>query len=427
MADTPNPVQQRERRDDDASASTPAPTPATVQTPGAPTLGSRSDDAPGQSAGDLAGRRSRLTRNTLPRWTWLAVLAGSAVVAAAVSALPGFSVPLWLVLTAVLHVIVSYVVTRLRVGRRKATDGLWTNLVHLAFLTALLPLVSVIWSVVSVGLPGLIEPGFFASDMRGIDGTIDQASQEQGAAVLGGIRHAIIGSLLITIAATVISVPIGLLTSIYLVEYSRGGPLARAITFFVDVMTGIPSIVAGLFAGAAMAWFLSTVNTLTGAFGGIRSTMGITAAIALSVLMIPVVVRTTEEMLRVVPNELREASYALGVRKWRTILKVVIPTAISGIASGVTLAIARVIGETAPILVTAGFVVNVNWNLFSGWMTALPVYIYRQFQNPTSPNFSDPSHQRAWAAALVLIIIVMLLNLIARLVAKVFAPKQTGH
>ncbi|MDZ5078168.1 phosphate ABC transporter permease PstA [Nesterenkonia sp. HG001] len=375
----------------------------------------------------IAGRRSRLTQNTLPRWVPLAVLGGSAVAGAAVTALTGFSLAVWLIVTAVLYVVVSYVVTRARVNRRKATDGLWTNLVHLAFLIALLPLVSVLWSVTSVGLPGLIEPGFFASDMRGIDGTIDQASQEQGAAVLGGISHAIVGSLLITVAATVISVPIGLLTSIYLVEYSRGGPLARAITFFVDVMTGIPSIVAGLFAGAAMAWFLSTAGALTGAFGGMRSTMGITAAIALSVLMIPVVVRTTEEMLRVVPNELREASYALGVRKWRTILKVVIPTAISGIASGVTLAIARVIGETAPILVTAGFVVNVNWNLFSGWMTALPVYIYRQFQNPTSPNFSDPSHQRAWAAALVLIIIVMLLNLIARLIAKVFAPKTSGR
>lgn len=394
-------------------------TPADVEAPGPTT---RPEDSDG-----LSGRRSSLTQNTLPRWLWLVVLLGSAVVGSAVSALMGFNLAIWFIITAVVYVLVSYVVARTRVSRRKATDGLWTNLVHLAFIIALMPLVSVIWSVTSVGLPGLIEPGFFASDMQGIDGSTDQASQEEGTPVLGGIYHAVIGSLLITVAATVISVPIGLLTSIYLVEYSRGGPLARAITFFVDVMTGIPSIVAGLFAGAAMVWFLSTVNALTGAFGGIRSTMGVTAAIALSVLMIPVVVRTTEEMLRVVPNELREASYALGVRKWRTILKVVIPTAISGIASGVTLAIARVIGETAPILVTAGFVVNVNWNLFSGWMTALPVYIYRQFQNPTSPNFSDPSHQRAWAAALVLILIVMLLNLTARVIAKFFAPKTSGR
>ena len=382
--------------------------------------------APG-AAGARPNRRNTLTQNTLPRWLWTAVLGGSIVLGAAISSAIGFNLALWFIFSAVLYVVVSYVVTRSRVSRRKATDQLWKNLIYLAFVIALLPLISVIWSVTSVGIPGLLESGFFASDMQGIDGSVDQASQQDGSDVLGGIKHALIGSLLITIAATVISVPIGLLTSIYLVEYARGGLLSRAITFFVDVMTGIPSIVAGLFGGAAVAWFLTTVNSWTGLLPGLRSTMRITAANALSVLMIPVVVRTTEEMLRVVPNELREASYALGVRKWRTVLKVVIPTAISGIASGVTLAIARVIGETAPILVTAGFVVNVNWNLFQGWMTALPVYIFRQFQNPTSPNFSDPSHQRAWAAALVLIIIVMLLNLLARLIAKIFAPKKAGR
>ena len=143
--------------------------------------------------------------------------------------------------------------------------------------------------------------------------------------------------------------------------------------------------------------------------------------------MIPVVVRSTEEMLRVVPNELREASYALGVRKWRTIVKVVLPTSISGIASGVTLAIARVTGETAPILVTAGYIATTNWNVFNGWMTALPVYIYRQLVNPTAPAAPDPSIARAWAAALVLIVIVMLLNLVARVIAKAFAPKKTGR
>ncbi|WP_010524650.1 phosphate ABC transporter permease PstA [Nesterenkonia sp. F] len=384
--------------------------------------------APEDDSLQTRGRtRSRLTQNAQPRWQWLVVLAVSAVLGSALSALIGFNVAGWLIFTAVLHVVITYVITLTRVNRRRATDQLWRNLIFIAFLIALLPLVSVIWSVVSVGVPGLLAPGFLSSDMQGITGTVDEASQTEGTAVLGGIRHAIIGSLVITVAATVISVPIGLLTSIYLVEYARGGLLSRAITFFVDVMTGIPSIVAGLFAGAAMAWFLGTLNAVTGLFGSMSSTMGITAAVALSVLMIPVVVRTTEEMLRVVPNELREASFALGVRKWRTILKVVIPTAVSGIASGVTLAVARVIGETAPILVTAGYVVNTNWNLFQGWITALPVYIYRQFVNPTSPAFSEPSHQRAWAAALVLIIIVMLLNLIARIIAKVFAPKTSGR
>ncbi|MGJ9406718.1 phosphate ABC transporter permease PstA [Nesterenkonia aurantiaca] len=399
---------------------TPTPTPASVQGPsGAPGLTEPSSNG--------VPRRSSLTQNTLPSWLWIAMLGGSVILGAALSALLGFNLATFFIFTALVYVISSYIVTRTRVNRRRATDGLWTNLVYLAFLIALMPLVSVIWSVASVGIPGLMAPGFMSSDMQGITGLVDQASQTEGTPVLGGIAHALIGSLLITLAATVISVPIGLLTSIYLVEYAKGGPLSRAITFFVDVMTGIPSIVAGLFAGAAMAWFLSVFSGVTGLLTTQRSTLGITAAIALSVLMVPVVVRTTEEMLRVVPNELREASYALGVRKWRTILKVVLPTAISGIASGVTLAIARVIGETAPILVTAGFVVNTNWNLFQGWMTALPVYIFRQFQNPTSPNFSDPSEQRAWAAALVLILIVMGLNLFARLIAKLFAPKQAGR
>lgn len=179
-------------------------------------------------------------------------------------------------------------------------------------------------------------------------------------------------------------------------------------------MTGIPSIVAGLFAASFFAW----------AFNDPSMRMGFVAAVALSVLMIPTVVRNAEEMLRIVPNELREASYALGVRKWRTITKVVIPTAISGIASGVTLAIARVIGETAPILVTAGFVTSINWNAFGGWMATLPTYIYYQIMTPTSPFAAAISEGRAWSAALVLIIIVMILNLIARLVAKIFAPKS---
>ncbi|GHD13120.1 phosphate ABC transporter permease PstA [Zhihengliuella salsuginis] len=361
--------------------------------------------------------RSRLTVGQKPRWTWAACLAGSAVVAAAVLALIGFNVAGWAVLTAVLYVASMYVSTVVLENRRKATNGLWTNLVFGAFVIALLPLVSVLWTVLSIGLPGLLAPGFLASDMLGITGAVDQQSVNEGTSVLGGVAHALVGSLLITIGATVISVPIGLLTSIYLVEYSRGGFFSKAITFFVDVMTGIPSIVAGLFAAGLMM-------TLVGPGTNV---MGFSAVLALSVLMIPVVVRSTEEMLRVVPNELREASYALGVRKWRTILRVVIPTSISGIASGVTLAIARVIGETAPILVTAGVAIQTNWNLFQDWMMSLPVYIYRQMMFPTAPSAPDASEQRAWAAALVLIIIVMLLNLLARFIAKAFAPKKSGR
>lgn len=365
--------------------------------------------------------KSRLTQGQKPTWTWIAVLVGSLILGAAATALLGggaaFSVGGWLVLSFILYVVAMYIVTRVIENGRKATDGLWRNLIYGAFLLALLPLVSVIWTVLSQGIPGLMNPGFFASDMNGVTGAVDLKTAREETNPLGGIQHAVVGSLLITLTATLISVPIGLLTSIYLVEYGRDGWLSKAITFFVDVMTGIPSIVAGLFAAGVMAALV----------GRGANVMGFSAAVALSVLMIPVVVRSTEEMLRVVPNELREASYALGVRKWRTILKVVIPTAISGIASGVTLAIARVIGETAPILVTAGVALTTNWNMFKDWMMSLPVYIYRQLMNPTAPGAPDISSERAWGAALVLILIVMILNLVARIIAKAFAPKKTGR
>ncbi len=259
----------------------------------------------------------------------------------------------------------------------------------------MVPLVSLGITVVSNGM-ARIDAEFFNSSMRNITG--------EG----GGALHAMVGTLLITLAATIISVPLGLLTSIYLVEYGRG-KLAKTITFLVDVMTGIPSIVAGLFAYAAFALFLGP---------GVR--MGIIGAVSLSVLMIPVVARSSEEMLRLVPNELREASYALGVAKWLTIMKVVLPTSIAGITTGIMLSISRVIGETAPLLITAGFTASMNYNLFSDRMQSLPVYVYTQFANQGNPAFAF--FERAWAAALVLILIVMALNLVARFVAFKFSP-----
>lgn len=376
--------------------------------------------------------RSSLTSSQKPSWTWMAVLAGALAAAAGLTFLltgGGFSVGGFAVLLGILFVAGMYVADRILENRRRATDNLWRNLIWGAFLLALVPLVSVIWSVVSTGLPTLIShPKVMFYDMAGVTGADDAAyvaGGEAAGSLPGGFVHALIGTVLITVIATVISVPIGLLTSIYLVEYGRDNWFSRAIVFFVDVMTGIPSIVAGLFAFAAMQVVMEAVlGPGPAAMQSVK--MGFSAAIALCVLMIPVVVRSTEEMLRVVPNELREGSYALGVRKWRTIFKVVLPTAISGIASGVTLAIARVAGETAPILVTAGFAMNINWNPFDNWMTALPVFIYRQLIAPTSPTTPDPSLERAWAAALVLIVIVMGLNLIARVIAKAFAPK-TGR
>ena len=294
--------------------------------------------------------------------------------------------------------------------RRHGIDRAMRVVVTGAFLVAMVPLVSLVWIVVSEGYQRL-SPYFLVVSMRGVFGGMDA----------GGIYHAILGTLLVTGAAAVISVPIGLMTAVYLVEYGRG-PVARAVTFFVDVMTGIPSIVAGLFAYALFAIFFGP---------GVR--MGVAGAVALSVLMIPVVVRSTEEMLRLVPNELREASLALGVPKWRTIVKVVLRTSAAGIVTGVMLAVARVIGETAPLLITLGVVDSINSDLFEGRMMTLPVFIYRQYSQglvPCRPDQLDCiatiNFDRAWAAALVLVGIVLLLNLLARVVARRFAPAK-GH
>jgi phosphate transport system permease protein len=282
-------------------------------------------------------------------------------------------------------------------GRRKATDRLVTTLVTSAFGLALLPLVSILWIVISKGSK-VLSTEFFTYSMRNVVGPG------------GGIYHALIGTLLITGAAAAISIPIGLFTSIYLVEYGQQNGLARWIRFLVDVMTGIPSIVAGLFAYALFALIFGD---------GIR--LGIGGSVALSVLMIPVVVRSCEEMLKLVPNELREAAYALGVPKWRTVAKVVLPTALAGIVTGITLAIARVIGETAPLLIIAGTTDSVNMDLFHERMATLPVFAYSSITSPGFPP--QPSIDRAWGAALVLLLIVMLLNLIARLVSFFFSPK----
>ena len=289
-----------------------------------------------------------------------------------------------------------YLVSRVIEGKRKSADRLVTMLVTGAFALAVVPLVSLAWTVIERG-SARFDIEFFTFSMRNIVGAG------------GGAYHAIVGTLQITGLATLISVPIGIMTAIYLVEYARG-PLARAVTFFVDVMTGIPSIVAGLFAYAAFVVIFGP---------GVR--MGIGGAIALSVLMIPVVIRATEEMLKIVPNELREASYALGVPKWLTVTKVVLPTALAGIATGVMIAIARIIGETAPLLIIAGFTSSTNFNPFDERMMTLPVFVYTSYANQGAD--AQTYIDRAWTGALVLMLIVMLLNLFARLVSKYFSPK----
>jgi phosphate transport system permease protein len=352
--------------------------------------------------GATPGIVNSLTTGRLPQWApWTIFVSSWAVMCAifgftAAGSGTDFNIALALVLGTVLFDVAIFVITYLVEGFRQAKDRVVTSLVATAFVLALIPLISLLYTVVINGL-GRFDLQFFTNSMRNVVG--------EG----GGALHAIVGTLLITGMAALISVPVGLLTAIYLVEYGRG-PLARAITFFVDVMTGIPSIVAGLFAFALFAMLFNDPGIRFG-FGG---------SVALSLLMIPVVVRSSEEMLKLVPNELREASYALGVPQWLTIMKIVIPTSIAGITTGVTLAIARVIGETAPLLIISGFTASMNYDLFSDRMMSLPVYVYTQYANPGSDV--QLYLERAWTGALTLILIVMLLNLIARLVAKIFSP-----
>jgi phosphate transport system permease protein len=297
---------------------------------------------------------------------------------------------------------------------RKRKDLFMRVLIAAAFVVALVPLVSVLWTAISKGVKRL-NINFLTYNMEGVIGGNPTPSGGYG-----GILHAIIGTLLVTFGAMLISIPIGLLCAVYLVEYAHNGKLAKSIALLVDVMSGIPSIVAGLFA----------FSMFTIVFGP-GSLSGFQGSVALSLLMIPTVVKSSEEMLKVVPADLREAAYALGVTKQRTITKIVLRTALPGIVSGVILAIARVIGETAPLLMTAGYISSTNLNLFSGQMTTLPVYVYQEYSKltvtcPASANANCVTTipmERAWAGALTLIVIVLLLNLLGRLVAKVFAVK----
>ncbi len=356
----------------------------------------KNDDASHETVADRSTHMT-LSRPRLPRWAPLLVAVLGACASAILALALGWGLVAWVVLAVALYGVALPVWSRLVENQRAAKDRLVTTLVWVAFSLALLPLFSLVWTVVKNGFPAL-SAEFFTYSMRNVVG--------EG----GGIYHAIIGTLLVTLAASVISVPIGLMSAIYLVEYG-GGRMARVVTFLVDVMTGIPSIVAGLFAYALFVLFFGE---------GVR--MGFGGAVALSLLMIPVVVRSSEEMLKLVPHELREASYALGVPKWRTIVKVVLPTAMAGLITGVMLAVARVAGETAPLLIIAGSTDSVNMNLFGERMMTLPVFIYYSYMQPgVPPEFGQ---ERAWGAALVLIAIVMALNLLARAVGRFFSPKS---
>lgn len=293
----------------------------------------------------------------------------------------------FVVVFVLVYAVAQTVASFAREGRRQAKDRLLTLGIRLAVAAALLPLGLVLGYTVYRGI-GIVNGSFLSHSMKGV-GPLDAG---------GGIYHAMIGTLEQVLLTMLIAVPLGLLVAVYLAEYGRGR-FASLTRFVVDVMTGVPSIVAGLFIYAF--WVIP------------RGPSGFAAALALSILMLPVIVRSAEEMLKLVPDSLREASYALGVPKWKTILRVVLPTASAGITTGVMLAVARVTGETAPLLLTAQSLDAINSDPFNGRQSALASYVYDQASS-AGDNFVD----RAWGAALVLILIVLVLYVAARLLTR---------
>jgi phosphate transport system permease protein len=273
--------------------------------------------------------------------------------------------------------------------RRRVVDRSATAILGVAVAAAFLPLVAVLIFTVSRGVERL-SPSFLWHSMKAV-GPLD---------AYGGVYHAMLGTLEQVGIACALAVPLGLAVALYLSELGRGR-LAVAVRFAIDVMTGIPSIVAGLFIYAA--WVLALHQGYS----------GFAAGVALAILMLPVVVRASEEMLRLVPADLREASYALGVPRWRTTLSVVLPSAASGITTGVTLAIARVTGETAPLLLTAFGADAINRDPTHGPQSSLPLFVFTQ-----AGSASRLAVQRAWAGALVLVAVVLLLTVVARLATR---------
>jgi phosphate transport system permease protein len=284
--------------------------------------------------------------------------------------------------------------------RRRLANGTASVLVTLSVMVALIPLVWVLFAVSAKGLTAVRSSEWWTH------------SQAQLTAFLpgGGAYHAIVGTVMQGLVCAVISIPIGIFVAIYLVEYGGGTRLGKLTTFMVDILTGVPSIVAALFIYALC------IATL----GLPRS--GFAVSLALVLLMLPVIVRATEEMLRIVPMDLREASYALGVPKWKTILRIVIPTALSGILTGVMLALARVMGETAPLLILVGYAQSMNFDMFNGFMGSLPGMMYDQISAGADAN--PVPTDRLWGAALTLILLIAILNIGARFIAKIFAPKK---
>jgi phosphate transport system permease protein len=287
--------------------------------------------------------------------------------------------------------------------RRRTANTVATVLVTSSVFVALMPLTWVLYSVVAKGFNTVKSSEWWTHSQA------DMTAFLPG----GGAYHAIVGTLLQGLVCAAISIPIGLFVAVYLVEYGGGTAMGKLTTFMVDILTGVPSIVAALF---IYALWIATI-------GFPRS--GFAVSLALVPLMLPVIVRATEEMLRIVPMDLREASYALGVPKWKTITRIVLPAGMSGIVTGIMLALARVMGETAPLLILVGYSQAMNFDMFGGFMGSLPGMMYDQTSAGAGAN-PIPT-DRLWGAALTLILLIAVINLAARVISKMFGHRMLGR
>jgi phosphate transport system permease protein len=283
-------------------------------------------------------------------------------------------------------------------GIRTIKNAVATVYVTIATVLAVIPLIWVLYTVITKGLRLVLSSTWWLQSQRGI------TPRREG----GGAYHAIVGTVEMALICAAIAVPLGIMGAIFLIEYAKGTKVARGVNFMVDILSGVPSIVAALFIYALFITILGLGRS------------AVAVSLALVLLMLPVVLRSTEEMLKLVPQELREASYALGVPKWKTIVRVVIPTAFGGIMTGVMLGLARVMGETAPLLILVSYAVGINFSPTSDTMGALPTMI--NTGRDQAPQL--PGYERVWAAALTLIIIVMMLNLLARAIARASKLKE---
>ncbi|MGA9876985.1 MAG: phosphate ABC transporter permease PstA [Solirubrobacteraceae bacterium] len=275
--------------------------------------------------------------------------------------------------------------------KRRRRDRLARSAILAATAIALIPLALIVYYLLSKGL-GSWSWSFFTTDPTG--NTFFASSS------IGGIKSAILGTIEIVAVASALSIPIGIGVAVWLVEYGRSSRFAHTVRFFVDVLTGVPSIMFGLFVYIVL--ILGTGSTYA-AYKG---------SFALALLMLPVVTRSAEVVLLLIPGALRESALALGAPRWRVIFKIVLPTAMPGLVTGVLLAIARAAGETAPLLFTAGATLKTGFGL-NGFMNSLPIQIYTDVTSATTSVVN-----RAWGAALTLVAMILILNLFARLVAR---------